>query len=104
MHDIGIGSEGVEIYAAPRRRKNRLLEVRAVKRCACGPEPPDAQAIPGFVLFTEATDIDLNQASQSTAEIVDVHPGSAINVRRVFVGQKEDLFNHINRSIAGFQR
>ena len=43
------------------------------------------------VLIAEAANIDIDRLRQLAREITNVHAGAAVNVRRIFVGEKEDL-------------
>ena len=42
-------------------------------------------------LVAKATDFDRHRFGQFAREIIDVHARAAINVRRIFVGEKENL-------------
>jgi len=42
-------------------------------------------------LVAEAANIDIDGFRQLAREITNVHTGAAVNVRRIFVGEEQDL-------------
>ena len=54
-------------------------------------EPHDFKPPFFEILIAEAANIDIDRLRQLAREIANVHTGAAVNVRRIFVGEEEDL-------------
>src|SRR5437016_11741506 len=97
MHDIGIDVRGIEIDAATKRAENRLQRLRTSE--AAGVELETGDFEPAFfkILVAEAANIDIHRFRQFAREITNMHAGAAVNVRRIFVGEKANF--HADNSV-----
>ena len=89
MHQIGIHSRAVEGGAAFHGSEDRLQRLGLGVPVRVDPEPAHPQASPYFILRAKGPNLHIHQPGQFPAQVIDMHPGAAINMGRVFVGQEE---------------
>jgi len=91
MHEIGVDICGVEIDATTKRAEHGLQRLRTSEAAGVELEAGDFEPALFQILIAKSANIDIDRFRQFSREITNVHPGSAINVRRIFVGKEEDL-------------
>ena len=91
MHNIGVDVRGIEIDAATKCAKNRLQRPRTSEAAGVEFEAGDFQPALFEILVAEAANIDIDRFRQFAREITNVNAGAAVNVRRIFVGQKKNF-------------
>src|SRR6266705_5894003 len=91
MNQIGVDVGGVEIDAAAKRAEDRLQRLRTSEAARVELEPCNFEPALFEILVAEAANIDIDGFRQLAREITNVHTGAAVNVRRIFVGEEEDL-------------
>jgi hypothetical protein len=97
MHQSGVDVGGVKIDAAAKRTEDRLQRLGTSEFAGVEVEPRDFEAALFGVLFAETTNIDIDRFRQLTREIINVDTGTAVNVRRIFIGKEADF--HANKPI-----
>src|SRR5438128_10197340 len=91
MDEIGVDVRGIEIDVTLQRAENRLQRLWTSKFTRIKLISLDLESAFFEILIAEATNIDIDGFRQLAREIANVHTGTAVNVRRIFVGQKEDF-------------
>ena len=91
MRQIGVDVGGVEIDIAAKCAESRLQRLRTSETARVQFEPGDFEPALFEILIAETANIDVDRFRQLAREITNVHTGAAVNVRRIFVGQKEDF-------------
>jgi hypothetical protein len=91
MHNVGIDVRCIEINATPHRTEGGsqwfwATEIARVQFVTCDFQPALLK-----VLIAEAANIDLDGLRQFAREITNVHAGTAINVRWIFVCEETNL-------------
>ena len=78
-------------------REDRTQIRRATETGFVGAETAHRGIAIADLLMTEAAHLDVHQAGQRPRQIFHMNPGPAINVRRVFVGEKQGFHGSILR-------
>jgi hypothetical protein len=72
-----------------KRAENGLQVQRAIPVLRVEAEAFHTQVLTAAFLVAKAAYIDLNELRQLAGEVFDMDAGAAVDVRRVFVGEKE---------------
>jgi len=91
MHEIGVDIRRVEVDAAADRTKSGFQRFRTSETPGVEFVARDFESLAFEILIAEATNFDIDRFCQLAREITNVNTGAAVNVRRIFVGQEEDL-------------
>ena len=91
MNEVGVDVGSVEIDAAAQRAENRLQRFRTSEAASVEFEASDFELTLFEILIAKTANIDIDRFRQLAREITNVDAGAAVNVRRIFVGEKEDL-------------
>ena len=91
MHEIGIDVGCVEIDASPHCAEHGAQRFRTSEAAGIEIEPRDFEPAFFEILIPETANIDIDCFRELTREIINMDAGAAINVRRIFVGEEEDL-------------
>ena len=91
MHNIGVDVRSIEIDAAPKRAENGLQRLRTSEAARVELEAGDFEAALFEILVAEAANIDIDRFRQLAREITNMNTGAAVNVRRIFVGEKANF-------------
>src|SRR5947209_5081610 len=91
MHQVGVDRGAVEIGAATNSSKHGAQWLRAGEKGRV-----DLKAVHGKVsllqtLVTEATNVYWHELAQLARQILHVHAGASVGVRRVFIRKKEEF-------------
>ena len=86
MDQVGVDPRAVEGGAAFHGPEDGLERLGLGVAGGVDLEPANAQGVPRLVLRTEGAHLHLHQPGQLAAQIIDVDPGSAVDVGGVFVG------------------
>ena len=85
MNQTRVDVRRVEVDATPYRSKRGLQRLRTGKAAGIEFVAGDFEPAVLEVLVAETADFDVDCFRELASEIIDVHSGPAVNVRRVFV-------------------
>jgi hypothetical protein len=91
MHQVGIDVGGVEIDASPHRAESRAQWFWAGKIARVEYEANDLEVALFEPLIAKAAHFHRHRLCELAREITHVHTRTAIDVRRIFVGEKKNL-------------
>ncbi len=91
MDKIGIDVRGVEIDAAAHRAENGLQAFRASEIARVQLEAGNFELSFFETLIAEAAHFHRHCLGQLARETIHVHARTAVNMRRIFVGEEKDL-------------
>ena len=91
MHEVGVDVHGIEIRATPHRAERRTQRLWACEITGVQFEADDLKITFLEMLVAKATHFDGDRFCQLSRQITNVHARAAIDVRRIFVSQEQDL-------------
>ena len=91
MHEVRIDVHGVEIRATPYCAESRTQRLRAGEITRVQFEADDLEISFLETLIAKATHFDGDRFCQLARQIANVHARAAIDSRRIFVSQEQDL-------------
>jgi hypothetical protein len=91
MDEVGVDVGRIEIGATAHGTENRLQWFGTGEACSIQLKAADGQISFLPILVAETADLDRHQLRQLARKIIDVDPGAAVNVRRIFVREEERL-------------
>ena len=95
MDNVRVYSRSVEVRTTTDRSEYRIQILGRAKRCRVDSETLHLQMWLFHVLVTETAYFDVHYLCQFAAQIIDVDSCAPINVRGVFVRQKEGFHTGI---------
>jgi len=100
VDQIGGDPRPVKINATARGPEWTLKRLGTLHRRCPSTESPHGKIAQIFFLLPEATDLDLHQLGQLTAQVVDMNTGTSVDVGWVFVGEKKG-FHEMESEVFG---
>src|SRR6476619_845088 len=98
MHEVGVDVHRVEIGAATHRAEHGAQWFGTGESVRVQLKPADGQISFLPFLVAETAHFNGHRFRPLARQIIDVHTGAAVNVRRIFVGEEERL--HLDSLIA----
>src|SRR5438309_1879733 len=91
MHEIGVDVCEIESVASRHRTENRLERLWTSELPRVDFKAVDLEISLLELLIAETAHLDRHRLRELSREIIDMHSGTAIDVRRIFVREEERL-------------
>ena len=89
MDDICVHTHRVEVRATTDRSKHRIEILGATENRGIDPESSYSQMWLVDFLFAKTAYLDIHYLCQLTTQVIDVNTCAPINIRGIFIRQKE---------------
>ena len=95
MDDICVHTHRIEVRATTDRSKHRIEILGATENRGIDPESSYSQMWLVDFLFAKTAYLDIHYFCQFATQVINVNTGAPINIRGIFIRQKEDFHGGI---------